>query len=130
MIDKLNTKNLQLQRFLFVVVLFCIGVTIYFFNYLFPLHADDWAYSFKEVLVDYGFPSSNEKIASFKDILESQYTHYFNWGGRSVVHFIAQFLLWIGTPFNDILNTLAYIMLICSMYFIFNCYKKNLKLLK
>ena len=120
MIDKLNTKNLQLQRFLFVVVLFCIGVTIYYFNYLFPLHADDWAYSFREVLVDYGFPSSNEKIASFKDILESQYAHYFNWGGRSVVHFIAQFLLWIGTPFNDILNTLAYVMLICSMYFICN----------
>ena len=130
MIDKLNTKNLQLQRFLFVVVLFCIGVTIHFFNYLFPLHADDWAYSFKEVLVDYGFPSSNEKIASFKDILESQYVHYVNWGGRSVVPFIAQFLLWIGTPFNDILNTLAYVMLICSIYFICNCYKKNLKLLK
>ena len=69
MIDKLNTKKLQLQRFLFVVVLFCIGATIYFFNYLFPLQADDWAYSFKEVLVYYGFPSRNEKIASFKDIL-------------------------------------------------------------
>lgn len=120
MIDKLNTKNLQLQRFLFVVVLFCIGATIYYFNYLFPLHADDWAYSFREVLVDYGFPSSNEKIASFKDILESQYAHYFNWGGRSVVHFIAQFLLWIGTPFNDIINTLAYVILIFSMYCICN----------
>lgn len=105
---------------LFFAVIVAIAVSVYIFNYLFPLHADDWAYSFKEVLVDKGNPSSHERIGGFKDILESQYNHYFNWGGRTIVHIIAQFLLWIGTPYNDILNTLVYVLLICLIYFICN----------
>lgn len=80
-------------------------------NFQQPLFTDDWEYSFLYRL--FGCENkglvSDERIGSISDIVHSQYAHYFSWGGRSVNHVIAQFLLYVGTPFNKILNALAFV---------------------
>ena len=38
----------------------------------------------------------------FSDIIPYQYVHYFKWGGRSVVHAIAQFMLAAGVFWGDV----------------------------
>lgn len=81
-------------------------------NFLYPVYLDDWHYSFNL--------AGGGRIANALDIIKGQYVHYFEWGGRSVLHAIAQFLLWIGSPWNDILNTAAYICLVLMIYFVAN----------
>lgn len=92
-----------------------IGVFFYGLNVLYPIYLDDWFYTFN---LDGG-----EKIDGFISIFHSQYAHYFEWGGRVVLHSIAQALLWFGKSWADALNTLAYLALTFSIYFITN--KKN-----
>lgn len=50
---------------------------------------------------------STEKkvVLLIKDIIHSQVNHYYMWGGRSVVHFIAQILLMLPTDVADLLHT-------------------------
>lgn len=64
-------------------------------------------------------------LSGISDIIEGQYWHYFNWGGRSINHSILQLTLMGGELFADILNllvtfTLCY--LICEI-----AGKKNIK---
>lgn len=108
-----------IQKILLIIAIISIAISIYIFNYLFPLYADDWAYSFKEVNLHLN-PESTERIKSLSDIFESQYAHYFNWGGRTIVHIIAQFLILSDPAVHDILNTLAYIALLYIIYLICN----------
>nr|WP_255490555.1 DUF6056 family protein [Dysgonomonas sp. 511] len=91
-------------------------------NVLYPAYLDDWYYSFN-------FGLSYERISSFYDIINSQYQHYFEWGGRSVVHSIAHLLLWVGEPWNNILNTVAYLALVMLIYTIANQKKEARPLL-
>lgn len=58
-----------------------------------------------------------ERIDSFHDVFVSQYRHYFEWGGRVIVHAIGQTFLWWGKPVFDVCNTLAYIALLLVVYF-------------
>lgn len=104
-------KN-NISNILLVLAVVLIGVFFYIMNVLYPIYLDDWFYSFTF--------SGSKRISSFWEIFQSQYEHYFQWGGRSVVHTIAQILLWVGNPWADILNTLAYILLIWLMYSISN----------
>lgn len=83
------------------MLLFCF---ILLLNCLTPLAADDFSYSF--------IFASAERIDSFSDIIYSQWLHYFGWGGRSVVHFIAQTFLWWGKPLFNIFNSLVFIIYI------------------
>lgn len=99
-------------RFTFYGVVFLVGIFFLILNTLYPVYLDDWHYSFN--LVEGG------KLTGITDILKSQYEHYFSWGGRSVLHSIAQFLLWIGEPWNNLLNTLAYILFVLLIYNIAN----------
>ncbi|MDH6307897.1 hypothetical protein M2451_000346 [Dysgonomonas sp. PFB1-18] len=92
-----------------------VGVFFYGLNVLYPVYLDDWFYTFN---LDGG-----EKIDGFISIFHSQYAHYFEWGGRVVLHSIAQALLWFGKSWADVLNTLAYLVLTFFIYFIAN--KKN-----
>ena len=91
-----------------VLLLFCL---IYILNRLYPLYVDDW---------DYCFTHYGKRISSFYDILETQYDHYFSWGGRTVVHIIAQTLLWMGEGWGDFLNSIAYVVFILLIYSIAN----------
>lgn len=77
-------------------------------NYLTPLLADDYSYS---NMLD-GSPINN-----IKDIIINQIEHYFKWGGRSISHTIAQiFLVFVSKSIFNILNSLAYILLIYLIY--------------
>lgn len=114
----LEKKNVQ-KVFLCLVVLlfFCL---VYILNVLFPLQADDWGYSFI-------YNEANQhtvRVKSVFDIFVSQYNHYLGWGGRSVVHFIAQLLLFIDIRVADLLNSIAYICLFLTVYKIINKGKK------
>lgn len=99
-------------RFTLGAIITLIGAFFLMLNLLYPVYLDDWHYSFN--LVEGG------RIDSLWAILKSQYVHYFDWGGRSVLHTIAQILLWMGKPWSDIFNTLAYISLVSIIYLISN----------
>lgn len=94
------------------VVMALTGIFFYLLNTLYPIYLDDWFYSFNMV--------DGQKIDSFSAIIQSQYAHYFEWGGRVILHSIAQVLLWLGKSWADILNTLAYVALVYIIYSIAN----------
>ena len=87
-------------------------------NFLTPFIADDISYAFiwdgehKGNLLDDIGP--RERITSFTDILISQYSHYFWWGGRTVAHICVQFFSWVGKSYFDILNVLVF----CAFVFL------------
>lgn len=113
---KLKSDN-RVLLLLFAISMLCIFTLIYILNFLYPLFADDWTYSFI-----YG--SDNIRISSISDIVKSQYNHYYTWGGRTIGHFIAQFLLFINFELACLINSLAYIALIFSLYLIINKHNK------
>lgn len=102
----LDNKNLKLL--LFSLLLILIFVLMLFLNIKTPLLGDDLTYSF--------IFNSTDKITSLKDIFDSQYEHYYTWGGRSVVHAIAQLLLTLSPLTMDVINSLAFIFLILLIY--------------
>lgn len=77
-------------------------------NILTPLIADDFAYQ-----LIFG---TKEYTTGVKDIIQSQINHYDMWGGRSVVHFIAQLLLLMPPLLADILNSIVFILFIILIY--------------
>ncbi|NDW08107.1 DUF6056 family protein [Dysgonomonas sp. 520] len=91
------------------LVVVCSFLLIFILNRNHPLFGDDWMYSMLP-------EPSNDRVKSFTDILYTQYEHYFTWGGRSVVHVIAQSLLLLGKLPADILNSLAYVALTLVIY--------------
>lgn len=99
-------------KLIFGISLIIIFSLILLLNLRYPLYADDWVYIMK-------FPEETA-IQNFRDIIITQYHHYFNWGGRSIVHIIAQSLLLFESPLNDILNSLVYIYLSLLIYYIGN----------
>jgi len=99
------------QKAILCLILFISFILICFLNWLYPLNADDWGY----------FPAIRTDVSNiFLDIFHRQYNQYLTWGGRSVVHSIAHFLLWMGSPANDIVNSLAYIAYLFLIYSICN----------
>lgn len=86
--------NTKYHDSIFAVISFAIIVVFFILNLYTPLIADDFGYS--------------SGIHSVFDILIRQYNHYFNWGGRSVAHFLAQFWLFAGKPLFNIANTIIY----------------------
>jgi len=106
------------RKVFFFLSLFVVFLAMYVLNMQQPLLTDDWEYSFVHRWYDVSDKTAitYTRVASFKDILDSQYEHYYQWGGRSVNHFIAQVLLWMGEPYNKILNAIAYVLLTCLIY--------------
>lgn len=95
------------------VILWCISVltvfsTILLLNILTPLSADDFGYIY--------IYATDKKVGSFADIITSQINHYYLWGGRSIVHIIAQTLLQLPALATDILNTMMYLCFIFLIY--------------
>ncbi|MFR0676273.1 DUF6056 family protein [Dysgonomonas mossii] len=101
-----NTKTKT--RTCWIVVIVICFTAIYPLNRLTPIISDDFAYLFI-----YG---EDGRITSIKDIIHSQINHYYMWGGRSVVHFIAQVLLMLPKYIADLLNTLVYLSYISLIY--------------
>ncbi len=93
-----------------IALLFVSAVVLYMVHEKVPFMMDDIWYSTKL--------SDETPIASFRDIVESQIWHYFNWGGRSMTHGILQLTLLAGERAADILNVLVTFLLagmICRM---------------
>ncbi|MDR0825296.1 MAG: DUF6056 family protein [Prevotella sp.] len=84
---------------------------IYGLNHYFPITLDDWTYSMM---------ADGSRVDSLWDILQYQYVHYFNWGGRSVVHTIAQVMLAAGVFWGDVINSAGYVALVLTIYYITN----------
>lgn len=76
--------------------------------YMIPYFSNDYRYM--------QIQGSEELIASLNDIVISQWTHYFNWGGRTVAHTIAQTLLYLGKPWSAFFNALCYVILVLVIY--------------
>lgn len=87
-------------------------ILIYILNILHPIFGDDWNYCL--------LPDGHTKVKSFSDILYTQYEHYFTWGGRTVVHIIAQSLLLAGISVGDLVNSVAYIAFTLVIYYMTN----------
>lgn len=109
-------RQKKIKLILFSITVFTSFILIYILNILHPLFGDDWMYSM--------LPGGHKHIHSFSDILYTQYKHYFTWGGRSVVHIIAQSLLLSGIKTADFFNSLAYVALTLVIYYISNSSKE------
>lgn len=90
-----------------IIILVCIYLMMLILNLLTPILADDYSYS---------LGLDDTKINSFMDIINYQWWHYFNWGGRSVAHTIAQFLLLFPKTIFNMINPLIYTCLIYLIY--------------
>jgi len=101
-----NTKTKR--AFWWIVVVSLSFLAVLFLNILTPLISDDFAYLFI-----YG---EEARVHSVSDIIQSQINHYYMWGGRSVVHFIAQGLLLLPSFVADLLNSLVYMGYIILIY--------------
>lgn len=102
-LSHLKKTNLFLGM-LFSLLFFSI---ILIFNIKTLMTGDDYAYSF--------IFTTGDRINNISDIIDSQYIHYYSWGGRSVVHSILQGLLMLPPLAIDLINTCVFI------YFGFLC---------
>ncbi|MBQ6859727.1 MAG: hypothetical protein IJO02_09985, partial [Clostridia bacterium] len=84
-----------------------IGVSMLLLNLYTPLMMDDYDYSFSW--------STGSRVAGVGDILASQAQHYLLWGGRSVVHFLAQLFLFLGKPAFNAANSAMYLLLLVEI---------------
>ena len=100
------------KRVCFGLIIVSSFILIYILNILHPIFGDDWNYCL--------LPDGHTKVKSFSDILYTQYEHYFTWGGRTVVHIIAQSLLLAGISIGNFVNSVAYIAFTLVIYYMTN----------
>ncbi|MGL4393381.1 MAG: DUF3329 domain-containing protein [Fusobacteriaceae bacterium] len=97
------TKKIQL-----IVFFIIIFVGVYILNFFFPMTGDDFSYSF--------IFGTQERIKNLSDILKSQYTYYFAWGGRVLAHFLVQLFLLFPKYIFDFFNSLMFILMLIGIY--------------
>ena len=100
-------KKLQSWQMIFLVFLGLFFVR----NCMLPMISDDIPYAFiwdgsdRGNLLDGVGP--RQRITSFYDIVVSQWSHYFTWGGRILGIGLTQLFAWQGKEWFNILNTLV-----------------------
>ena len=100
-------KKLQSWQMIFLVFLGLFFVR----NCMLPMISDDIPYAFiwdgsdRGNLLDGVGP--RQRITSFYDIVVSQWSHYFTWGGRILGIGLTQLFAWHGKELFNILNTLV-----------------------
>lgn len=102
-------KHKRLSLVLLAALMLVIAAFVTYLNDLTPLFADDFSYSISF--------STIRPIRSLAELFRSQYVHYYALNGRSVVHTLAQALLWLGKPGLNVCNGLAFLalcLLICT----------------
>lgn len=94
----------------------------YFFlrNVFMPLCYDDYCYSFvwdgeHGGNLDAMEGGERQRVQSFGDIIQSQFSHYMTWGGRVFGHSLAQFFLWTGKFSFDVANTIVLIIFVLTV---------------
>lgn len=113
-LKSMKNKNWNNDGRLKAIVLLCIAVAMWVLNYLTPKCWDDHYYPYMFVG---DFFDINRPIESFKDILISQYNHYFGFiNGRFFVHIIVQLFAGIlGKPIFNICNAIAFALFVYLM---------------
>jgi len=111
--SKLNKISWQMIFIIFLLIFFAR-------NLLVPLIADDISYAFiwdgehgGNLLADIG---ERQRVESFSDILISQWSHYFYWGGRTVAHLLVQSFVFLGKPLFDVLNVAVFAALVFLLF--------------
>lgn len=112
--------KLHFEKISWSVILIFFAGFFFSWNLLFPVFADDINYAFIWDGEHGGNFSPNvgklERVNSFSDILISQWSHYFHWGGRTVAHIIAQFFSWIGNSYFDVINVAVFCALVILIF--------------
>ena len=102
------TKRKQTSLLNTLVLLGLISGFAIWMEHITPLFADDFSYR-----VSF---ATKQPMRSMADVFASQRLHYFTTNGRTVVHTLAQMLLWLGKPEVDIVYGLlfgTFCLLIC-----------------
>ena len=104
-------------------ILFFIFLIMFGLNYLMPLcYGDDYVYAFiwpgQSMYIP--LPETVERISGFSDILVSQWNHYLTGNGRAPAHLLVQFFVWQDKLAFDVLNPIAFVLLILEIYWISN----------
>ena len=103
------------------LLLLAIFVLMYVLNCQMPLsYGDDYIYSFvwENWRMLEPLPEEVHRVTGWGDILRSQWSHYFTWGGRTVAHTLAQFFLWQGKALFNVCNALMAVVLVLLIYWI------------
>lgn len=96
-----------------------VSIAIFALNILTPFIADDLAYIY------YFGAGQPKSIDNFSDLVGSQINHYNMWGGRVVVHGIAQTLLQLPLAVLAILKTCVYLVFVYLIYKHITGYNKS-----
>ncbi len=103
------------------LLLLVVFVLMYVLNSQLPLsYGDDYIYSFvwEGWRMMEPLPEQVQRVAGWGDLLRSQWSHYFTWGGRTVAHTLAQFFLWQGKALFNVCNALMAVLLVLLIYWI------------
>lgn len=89
-----------------IITLSVICLAMWVLNYLTPKYTDDYWYPYMFIGDSFDI---NRPIESFKEILISQYNHYFGYNGRNIIHTIVQLFAGIlGKPIFNVFNAIAF----------------------
>lgn len=105
------------------ILIFSIFIFMFIFNYLSPISfGDDYVYSFVWTgqSIYEPLPHNASRVESWQDLFNSQWSHYFTWGGRTVAHVLAQFFLWKGKALFNFANALISVFLVFELYWCIN----------
>ena len=110
------------RRTPWLVVLLLFAIPFLIRNLLLPMVGDDFSYAFIWNGDDLGNLMDNigprERIHSFYDIIVSQWSHYFTWGGRTPSMIFIQLFAWIGKIWFDLANTFVFAVLMLVLYWL------------
>lgn len=94
-------KQTAVRALIFAGLLALIAATMFALNAHTPLQMDDYDYSISW--------ATGKPVSGLADVIASQAAHYRLWGGRSVVHALAQMFLYMGKGVFNIANTVMYL---------------------
>lgn len=101
-------KQTAVRALIFAGLLVLIAATMFALNAHTPLQMDDYDYSISW--------ATGKPVSGLADVIASQAAHYRLWGGRSVVHALAQMFLYMGKGVFNIANTVMYLLLLLEIY--------------
>ena len=107
--DKIKLWTNKCKTPFLIICLILFLFMFYLLNVETGLFADDYSYS-----VSF---ANGERITAINQIPNSLFSHYFSINGRLVTHFLAQFFLFLGDSVFNIINTVAFLLLIFLMYY-------------
>lgn len=105
-----------------ISILFLIFLYFYMLscNFMMPLLADDYNYSF--------IFGTEQFITTFNDLLISQYNHYMTWGGRTIAITLTQGFLALDKIYFNYWNAFIFILLLLLIYWVYRGEKPTFRL--